>query len=46
MRTVAKLIVRVLDAPEDAGVQEKVRGEVRELCRQFPLYAKRLGQRA
>ena len=45
MRTVAKLIVRVLDAPEDAGVQEKVRGEVRELCRQFPLYAKRLGQR-
>src|SRR5712664_1410777 len=46
MRTVAKLIVRVLDAPEDAGVHERVRGEVRELCRHFPLYAKRLGQRA
>jgi len=46
MRTVAKLIVRVLDAPEDAAVHERVRGEVRELCRQFPLYAKRLGQSA
>src|SRR5712692_9389186 len=28
MRTVAKLIVRVLDAPEDAGVHERVRGEL------------------
>jgi hypothetical protein len=27
-------------------VHERVRGEVRELCRHFPLYAKRLGQRA
>src|SRR3989440_76386 len=46
MRTVARLIVRVLDAPEDAAVHERVRGEVRELCRQFPLYAKRLAQSA
>ena len=44
MKTVARLIVRVLNAPDDAGVAERVRGEVRELCRHFPLYAKRLGQ--
>src|SRR5262249_19324493 len=42
MKTVAKLIVRVLDAPDDAAVHERVRGEVRELAQQFPLYAKRL----
>jgi glycine hydroxymethyltransferase len=42
MKTVARLIVRVLDAPEDAAVHERVRGEVRELAQQFPLYAKRL----
>src|SRR3989441_441582 len=46
MRTVARLILRVLEAPEDARIHERVRGEVRELCRHFPLYAKRLGQRA
>jgi glycine hydroxymethyltransferase len=44
MRTVAKLIVRVLDAPDDPNVAEAVRGQVRELCRQFPLYARRLGR--
>jgi glycine hydroxymethyltransferase len=44
MRTVAKLIVRVLDAPDDPNVAERVRGEVRELCREFPLYAHRLGR--
>ena len=42
MTAIAKLIVRVLDAPDDEHVIEKVRGEVRELCRQYPLYAKRL----
>jgi glycine hydroxymethyltransferase len=42
MKTVGDLIVRVLDAPEDGKVIERVRGEVRELCRQFPLYAKQL----
>ena len=46
MRTVAKLIVRVLDAPEDAALHQRVRGEVRELCQKFPLYAKRLAQSA
>jgi len=42
MLAIARLIVRVLDAPDDAAVAEKVRGEVRELCQQFPLYRKRL----
>ena len=27
-----------LRAPEDAGVQEAVKGKVRELCERFPLY--------
>src|SRR5258708_1690495 len=44
MKTVARLILRVLEAPEDAAVHERVRGEVRDLCRQFPLYAKRLAR--
>jgi len=44
MMTVARLILRVLEAPEDAAVHERVRGEVRDLCRQFPLYAKRLAR--
>ncbi len=39
MAQVARLIVRVLDAPSDEKVVAAVRGEVRELCRQFPLYA-------
>ncbi len=38
MAVVAKLILRVLDAPEDLAVAEKVKGEVRELCQSFPLY--------
>jgi glycine hydroxymethyltransferase len=44
MKTVARLILRVLEAPENAAVHERVRGEVRDLCRQFPLYAKRLAR--
>src|SRR5438309_1885364 len=46
MRTVARMIVRVLDAPEDAALHDRGRGEVRELCQKFPLYAKRLAQSA
>jgi glycine hydroxymethyltransferase len=42
MRAIAKLIVRVLDAPEDEKVIDRVRGEVTELSQEFPLYAKRL----
>jgi len=42
MKTVADLMVRILEAPEDEGVRTRVRGQVLELCRQFPLYANRL----
>jgi glycine hydroxymethyltransferase len=38
MRTVAGLIGRVLDAPGDERVLAAVHGEVKELCRQFPMY--------
>jgi glycine hydroxymethyltransferase len=41
MTLVAALIGRVLDAPADAQVLAKVRGEVRDLCRQFPMYEDR-----
>jgi glycine hydroxymethyltransferase len=40
---VAKLIVRVLDAPADEASLARVRGEVRELCDQFPMYTDLLG---
>jgi glycine hydroxymethyltransferase len=43
MATVAKLIVRVLDAPADEASLARVRGEVRELCAQFPMYEELLG---
>ena len=46
MKTVAELILRVLDAPDDAAVATRVRGEVKELCQQFPLYARRLQREA
>ncbi|HMC64834.1 MAG TPA: serine hydroxymethyltransferase [Gemmataceae bacterium] len=36
MRTIAKWIGAVLASPEDKTAQERVRGEVRELCQQFP----------
>jgi glycine hydroxymethyltransferase len=36
MHQIGKWIAEVLANPEDAGVQERVRGEVRDLCRQFP----------
>jgi glycine hydroxymethyltransferase len=42
MKQVARLIVRVLDRPDDEAEIRRVRGEVHELARQFPLYAKRL----
>jgi glycine hydroxymethyltransferase len=44
MKVVAKLIVRVLDKPDDAAEIDRVRGEVHDLARQFPLYAKRLSR--
>ena len=36
MRRIAGWISDVLADPADAAVQEKVRGQVKELCRQFP----------
>lgn len=36
MRQIATWMVEVLSAPADAKVRERVRGEVRELCRHFP----------
>ena len=41
MTFVAVLIGRVLDAPADENVLVKVRGEVKDLCTQFPMYADR-----
>jgi glycine hydroxymethyltransferase len=42
MKQVAKLILRVLERPEDEAEIGRVRGEVHELASQFPLYASRL----
>ena len=42
MKTVAQLILRVLDHPGDEAEIARVRGEVGELAGHFPLYAKRL----
>ncbi|GEJ56172.1 serine hydroxymethyltransferase [Anaeromyxobacter diazotrophicus] len=39
MTLVAALIGRVLDAPADAAVLARVRGEVKDLCAHFPMYA-------
>ncbi len=42
MRQVASLIGRVLDAPADEASLARVKGEVHELTRQFPLYPDRI----
>jgi glycine hydroxymethyltransferase len=42
MATVGELIGRALDAAADEGQLSRIRGEVRELTQQFPLYASRL----
>jgi glycine hydroxymethyltransferase len=36
MRQIANWIGQVLAAPDDAAVHERVRGEVKELCKHFP----------
>ncbi|HEV3263441.1 MAG TPA: serine hydroxymethyltransferase [Gemmataceae bacterium] len=36
MRSIAAWIGEVLKSPEDKTVQDRVRGEVRDLCQQFP----------
>ncbi|HEX8693263.1 MAG TPA: serine hydroxymethyltransferase [Longimicrobium sp.] len=38
MRAIAVLIDRVVSKPDDEGVADQVRGEVREICARFPLY--------
>jgi glycine hydroxymethyltransferase len=43
MKHIARLIVRVLDHAGDEGEIGRVAGEVRDLARSFPLYAKRRG---
>jgi glycine hydroxymethyltransferase len=42
MTVVASLIGRALDAPADEQVLATVRGQVKDLCRQFPLYPDRI----
>jgi glycine hydroxymethyltransferase len=42
MTLVAALIGRVLDAPADEQVLGRVRGEVKDLCAHFPMYADRI----
>jgi glycine hydroxymethyltransferase len=39
MRTIGKWMLEVLRSPEDEKVIERVRGEVRGLCEQFPVPA-------
>ncbi|MNR61007.1 Serine hydroxymethyltransferase [compost metagenome] len=38
MRTIAKIIALTLKNPSDAAVHDKVRGMVKDLTAQFPLY--------
>ena len=46
MRRVARLIAEVLHEPESEAVRLRVRDAVRELAARFPLYPKRLKERA
>ena len=39
MRTVARWILEALRCPEDEAAQQRIQGEVRELCRDFPVPA-------
>jgi glycine hydroxymethyltransferase len=38
MKTIARLIARVLDSKGDAGVTAQVKREVKELCDRYPIY--------
>jgi len=42
MTVVAALIGRALDAPTDEALLARIRGEVKELCAHFPMYADRM----
>jgi glycine hydroxymethyltransferase len=39
MKRIGQMIVERLQQPTSAAVKEKIAGEVKELCRHFPLYA-------
>jgi glycine hydroxymethyltransferase len=41
MRQIGNWMLEVLKSPEDGGLQERVRGEIGELCKQFPVPADR-----
>ena len=43
MRLIGQLVAEVLQDAGDEDRQRRVKGKVRELCRQFPLYPERLG---
>jgi glycine hydroxymethyltransferase len=43
MRTIAGWFGEVLADPSDGGVQQRVRGQVRELCQQFPAPTNEIG---
>jgi glycine/serine hydroxymethyltransferase len=38
MDRIAALMTTVLESPDDEGVAERIRGEVKELTSRFPLY--------
>jgi glycine hydroxymethyltransferase len=38
MELVGGFIGEILDAPEDTGVRDSVKGRIRDLCERFPLY--------
>jgi len=42
MALVASLIGRALDAPGDEAALARIRGDVKELCRRFPMYQDRM----
>jgi glycine hydroxymethyltransferase len=42
MDQIAELISRVLASPADAAALARVKAEVEQLCRKFPLYPERL----
>lgn len=39
MQSVGKWILEALRAPEDAAVHTRIQGQIRELCKQFPVPA-------
>ncbi len=41
MRTIGEWILQVLKAPDDEALQGRIRGEVKNLCKQFPVPGER-----